>query len=77
MAKIHVTDVTLHVDEVLEKETRAKLEKDLRALDGVLSVRASEKTPHVIIVTYETGHVKNQDILKVVLGDRLHAEIIS
>lgn len=77
MAKIYVTDVTLHVDEVLEKQTRTKLENDLRSLDGVSSVRSSKKAPHLIIVTYETGHVKNQDILKVVLGDHLHAKIIS
>lgn len=77
MAKIFVTDVTLHVDELMEKQTRTQLEKHLRSLDGVKSVRSSKKAPHLIFVTYEMGHVKNQDILKLVLGDRLHAEIIS
>jgi hypothetical protein len=77
MAKIYVTDVTLHVDEALDKRTRAKLEKDLRSLDGVTSVRSSKKMPHMIFVKYETGHLRNQDILKVILGDHLHAEIVS
>ena len=76
MANIHVADVTLHVDETLGKDARAKLEKDLRSLDGVTDVRSSAKAPHLLVVRYEADHVKSKDILKVVLGDRLHAELI-
>ena len=76
MTNIHVADVTLHVDEVLEKETRAKLEKDLHSLEGVTGVRSSNKTPHLIVVSYDARHLKSKDILRCVLGDRLHAELI-
>jgi hypothetical protein len=77
MAKIFLTDVTLHVDEVLNKQSRTKLEKDLRSVAGVTSVRSSKKTPHMIFVKYERGHLRNQDILKAILGDHLHAEIVA
>ena len=76
MANIHVADVTLHVDEVLEKETRAKVEQDLRSLEGVTGVRSSKSAPHLIVISYDARHVKSKDILRCVLGDRLHAELI-
>lgn len=76
MANLHLADLTLHVDEILEKETRAQLEKDLRSLEGVTSVRSSGKTPHLIVVTYDPHHAKSKDILKVALGEHLHAQLI-
>ena len=76
MADAHVTDVTLHVDEILEKETRAQLERDLRSLDGVSAVRLSARAPHLITVIYDPLHVTSRQILEVALRDRLHAELI-
>jgi hypothetical protein len=76
MASLRLADLTLHVDEILEKETRARLEKDLRSLEGVTSVRSSSKTPHLIVVTYDPHHAKAKDILKVALGEHLHAQLI-
>lgn len=76
MATIKLADVTVHVDETLDAATRDKLEKDLRAQDGVISVHTSEGTPHLIVVTYDPDHTKSQKILGVVLGDQLHAELI-
>ncbi len=76
MANIHLADVTLHIDEILEQEARAQLEKDLRSLDGVTSVDVSKKTPHLIVVTYDPDHAKSKDILNVVFGEHLHAELI-
>ena len=58
MAKTYITDVTLHVDEALDQWARTKLEKDLRSLDGVTSVRSSKNAPHIIFVTYETNHLR-------------------
>lgn len=76
MTKIRVADVTLHVDETLEKETRVKLEKDLRALEGVTSISSSKKTPHLIVVKYDPLHARSEDILRVVLGEHLHGQLI-
>ena len=76
MANIHLVDVTMHLDESLEQDIRAKLEADLRALDGVKSIRSSKDAPHMLTVTYEEGHLKSKDVLKVILGDHLHAQII-
>ena len=76
MANMYIADVTVHVDETMSKEIRAKLESDLRSQDGVVSVQASEKAPHLLIVKYDSNHLTSKSILKVVLGDRLHAELV-
>ena len=76
MANISLADVTLHVDENMDKGTRAKLENDLRSQDGVVSVHLSEQTPHLIVVTYDPDHARSKDVLRTVLQDHLHAELI-
>lgn len=76
MPNISLTDVTVHIDEELDGETRAKLEDDLRALEGVVSVRSSERTPHLMVVTYEPSHASSKDILHTVVGERVHAELV-
>lgn len=76
MANISLGDVTIHVDERLDKDARTKLENDLHSLDGVISACSSEKTPHLVVVTFEPDHAKSKDILKVILGEHLHGELI-
>jgi len=76
MANIYLADVTVHVDETLDGETRAKLEEDLRSLEAVVSVHSSEETPHLIVVTYDPEHTRSKEILGIVLGEQLHAELI-
>lgn len=76
MKNISIADVTIHVDESMDKDTRAKLESDLRSQDGVISVSSSEHTPHLIIVSFDAEHATCKEILKVVLSEHLHAELI-
>ena len=76
MKRISLADVTLHIDEAMSPSVRAKLENDLRSRDGVIGIQSSKKTPHLMVVTYDPDHAKSKDVLKIVLGDRLHAELI-
>lgn len=76
MNNISLSDVTIHVDEALDQSARAKLDNDLRALDGVISVHASEHNPHLVVVTFDPDHASSKGLLKTVLGEHLHAELI-
>ncbi len=75
MAYISIPDITLHVDETLSKESRAKLEKSLRSQPGVISVESSPKATHLMVVKYDPNHATSKALVKVVLGEGLHAEI--
>ena len=76
MAKISVADVVVHIDESLDSIARGKLENDLREQEGVMNVQFSEKAPHLMVVKFDPDHARCKDILSVVLGDHLHAELV-
>ena len=73
---ISLVDITLHVDENLSTEQKETLEVSLRALDGVISVHNSEKTPHLTIVQYNPDKIDSKGILKRVTDQGAHAELI-
>lgn len=76
MKDISLVAVTVHVDESMSKDKMAKLEDALRAREGVVSVHSSEKTPHLVVVTYDPAHATGRKVLETVMGERLHAELI-
>lgn len=73
---ITLVDIVLHVDENLSAEQKETLEESLRALDGVVSVHNSEKTPHLTIVQYNPDQMDSKRILKRVTDQGAHAELI-
>jgi len=73
---VNLADITLHIDENLNTEQRETIEESLRALDGVVSVHNSEKTPHLSIVQYNPEEMDSKRILKRVTDQGAHAELI-
>lgn len=71
-----LVDITLHIDENLNPEQRGTLEESIRALDGVVSVHNSDKTPHLTIVEYDPDEMDSQRILKRVTDQGTHAKLI-
>jgi len=76
MSDIHLTDVTVHIDENISEEVRAKVEEHLRADEGVTSVHFSKDRPHLLVVAYDPSHAASRRILETVLGEGLHAELV-
>ena len=73
---IKLADVTLHIDENLNVEQRESIEDSLRALDGVVSVHNSDNTPHLTIIEFNPAVMDSQKILKRVVDQGAHAELI-
>lgn len=73
---INLVDITLHIDENLSTEQRETIEESLRALDGVVSIHNSEKTPHLTIVQYNPDTINSRGILNRVTDQGAHAELI-
>lgn len=76
MTDIEVADVTIHIDNNLDAEDRALLEDELRAMNGVISVRISEKTSHLVVVGYNPQLTSSQAILATVTAKDGHAELV-
>jgi cell division protein FtsX len=73
---INLVDITVHIDENLSPEQRIEVNDSIRALDGVVSVHGSSKTPHLTIVQYDPDVMDSQKILKRITDQGAHAELI-
>ena len=74
--ELNLVDLTVHIDENLSPEQRITIEDSLRALDGIVSVHGSSKTPHLTIVQYNPEEIDSQKILKRITNQGVHAELI-
>jgi hypothetical protein len=66
----------VHIDENLSPEQRITVQDSLRALDGVVSVHGSSKTPHLTIVEYNPEVIDSHKIMKRITDQGAHAELI-
>jgi len=73
---INLVDLTVHIDENLSPEQRIEIQDSIRALDGVVSVHGSSKTPHLTVVQFNPDEMDSQKILKRITNQGVHAELI-
>ena len=71
-----IADVTIHIDENIDPETRVSLENRLLALDGVTAASSQNRTSHLLVVKFDSERLQSHDILRAVTATGLHAELI-
>jgi hypothetical protein len=76
MTMIDLVDVTVHVDENLDKPGRDRVESALRTIDGVVSVHNPDNRPHLYVVEYNPEKTSSHTILESVRGQNVHAELV-
>ncbi len=76
MSDIKMVDITFHIDKETDDATRAKVESDLRQVDGVVSVHMPEDERHLVVVEYNADTTTSSDLLATVQGAAGHAEMI-
>jgi hypothetical protein len=69
-------DVTVHIDETIDKEGRSKIADAVRATKGVVAVMHHDEKPHLMIVKYDPAAVTSRQLLQLVLDRGVHAELI-
>lgn len=73
---IQLADVVVHIDQTLERERRMEIEEQLRAIDGVVSVRNSDDRPHLALVEYNPDKTSSAAILNTVTIQGVRAELV-
>jgi hypothetical protein len=73
---IKLVDVVVHVDESIERSARSAMEDSIRELQGVVSVGQHDEKPHLMVVEYNPDQTSSGDILALVRGRGVHAEIV-
>ncbi len=71
-----IVDVVIHVDETIDHDRRARIADTVRAHSGVAGVAHHDEKPHLMIVEYDPAAVTAQALLKVVLDQGVHAELV-
>jgi len=62
--EVHIADIVVHLHPETSSDDSEKIEQDLRARDGVISVHFSEKDhPHAMVVAYNTEAITSQEVL--------------
>lgn len=73
---ISISDITVHIDETLTPDRRTLIEKELRALNGVVSVHNSDNTPHLTVVGFNPEATSSDAILGAIRRYGVGAELI-
>ena len=76
MTDINIADVTLHIDNDLDATIREAVEKELRGINGVISVHMPEDKPHLVEVAYNPSAVKAEHIEHSIRELAGHVEMI-
>ena len=69
-------DVLIHIDEDINNDDIHRLEKEISCTNGVQSACTHINTRHLMLVEYEPEKVRALDLLHMVTGRGLHAELV-
>ncbi len=72
----NMVDVTVHIDENVDAETRGALADKLLSLNGVMAAASHDDKPHLMVVEYDPERVNSSEILSAVKSNGVHAELI-
>ncbi len=73
---VQMADVTIHLDETLDHDTREDLRDRILALDGVMGVAHHDSKPHLMIVEYDPARLHAIDLLRPITDQGYHAELV-
>jgi hypothetical protein len=73
---VHFADILVHMDDDLSAEQRARIQDDLRAIDGVVSVHNPDDRPHLAVVEYVPDKTSSAEILQTVTSQGVRAELV-
>lgn len=62
MSDINIVDVMLHIDNNLDTAKREAVEKQLRSVNGVISVHMPDDKSHLVEVSYNPDNVTSMNI---------------
>ncbi len=73
---IHISDITVHIDEALTPDRRLQIERAVRAVSGVISVHNPDERPHLAIIGFNPEATSSDGILSTIRSQGVSAELI-
>jgi len=73
---IQLADLTIHINEALAAEKLEQLRDKLLAESGVVVATYDRSKPHLLVVEYDPGKNNSLQLLNVVKGEGVHAQLV-
>lgn len=73
---MEMADVTIHIDEAIDRERRTQIADTIREHEGVMAVAQHDETSHLMIVEYDPDTVTSLELLQIALHQGVHAQLI-
>lgn len=71
---MHINDVVIHVNESLDTGARHDLEDRMRNIEGVIAPRFNDRRTHLMMVAYNSDHIRTSALLEEVRRQGYHAQ---
>lgn len=72
----YCSDVVIHIDEELVDEAIHQLEREIGLIPGVVSACVNDRARHLLLVDYDPRDVHASELLGMVRGRGVGAELI-
>lgn len=73
---IDLADVTLHIDQNLNREEMENLENAIRHQEGVISVRINPQKNHLVLVEYNPKMMHSKELVDLLRKQGLQGKLI-
>jgi len=71
---MHTPDITIHINQELDREKREELELSMRRIDGVIAPRFNLQ--HLLVVLYNSEKTSTSVLLDAVRGKGYQAQLV-
>jgi len=71
---MHVTDMVMHINNTLGRDSRRNIEQAIGNNRGVLKAFFNDKRPHLMLVSYDSDRTTSFEIMAQMTGQQLNAE---
>ena len=71
---MHISDMVMHVDNLLGENARRNIEKALIAKKGVIHAHFNERRPHLMLVSYDTDRTSSFEVLAQMMVQQVRVE---
>ncbi len=73
----HSTDIVIHINDLMDDQQKHSFSEKVRALNGVVSTDTENVQPHFMIIAYNSGKTKANEIVASIKETGLQAQLIS
>jgi ribosomal protein L22 len=73
---MNISDIMVHINEMLDVDARKSLEETIRQVQGVIAPRFNPGKEHLLVISYNGSQTNPNTLLEKVLEQGYHAQLV-